>query len=100
MLTFSLSTHMRESCRFWLNYAAKNSWAFDTILRKHLDGRIFGIRKKDVPKENLWKTRVYLLSEKERAAIEPFVKWIMEDQKERMLVNWNPEEVKRLLTFY
>jgi hypothetical protein len=44
MLPFSLSTHMRESWetgRFWLNYAAKNSWAFDTVFWKYLDEKFF-----------------------------------------------------------
>jgi hypothetical protein len=48
---FILSTHMRESWetgRFWLNYAAKNSWAFDTVFWNYLDEKFFGIRE-DVP---------------------------------------------------
>lgn len=39
-LLLLLSAHMRESWetgRFWLNYAAKNSWAFDTVFWKYLD---------------------------------------------------------------
>ncbi|KAG9245436.1 phosphotransferase [Calycina marina] len=77
-LPFVWSTHMRESWgtgRFWLNYAAKNSWAFDTVFWKYLDER----------------TRFNLLGEKERAAMEPFVEWKMEDKKERILVDWDPE---------
>ncbi|KAH9203270.1 phosphotransferase [Leptodontidium sp. 2 PMI_412] len=96
-LPFFLSTHMRESWetgRFWLNYAAKNSWAFDTVFWKYLDEKFFGIREEDVPKDDLWRTRVNLLSEKERAAMEPFVEWKMEDKKERILVDWDPEEAK------
>ena len=100
-LPFSLSTHMRESWetgRFWLNYAAKNSWAFDSVFWKYLDGKFFGIREEDVPKDDLWRTRVNLLSEKERAAMEPFVKWKMEDKKERILVDWDPEEARQRLS--
>ncbi|KAG9244999.1 phosphotransferase [Calycina marina] len=100
-LPFVLSTHMRESWetgRFWLNYAAKNSWAFDTVFWKYLDEKFFGIREVDVPKDDLWRTRVNLLSEKERAAMEPFVQWKMEDKKERILVDWDPEEAKQRLS--
>lgn len=47
ILPFLLSKHMRESWetgRFWLNYAAKTSWAFDTVFWKHLDDKLFGPR--------------------------------------------------------
>ena len=39
-LNANLSKHMRESWetgRFWLNYAARKSWAFDSIYWKYLD---------------------------------------------------------------
>ncbi|CAG8961750.1 hypothetical protein HYFRA_00006293 [Hymenoscyphus fraxineus] len=97
-VTFLLSTHMRESWetgRFWLDYAAKDSWAFDTVFWKYLDQRFFGKRKDGVTKDNLWKSRVDLLSEKEREAMETFVQWKMEDKKERILVDWDPEEAKK-----
>ncbi|KAK2626189.1 hypothetical protein QTJ16_004451 [Diplocarpon rosae] len=99
-LPFDLSTHMRESWetgRFWLNYAARNSWAFDTIFWNYLDERFFGPRG-DVPEHDFWKTRVGLLSEEERAAMEPFVEWKMEDKKDRILVDWDPEEAKHRLS--
>lgn len=99
-LPFSLSRHMRESWetgRFWLNYAAKNSWALDTIFWKYLDERFFGSRDADIAQDELWKTRIGLLSEKERAAMEAFVEWKMEDKKDRILVNWDPEEAKQRL---
>ncbi|TVY15211.1 hypothetical protein LARI1_G007541 [Lachnellula arida] len=98
-LPFPLSRYMRESWetgRFWLNYAARKSWAFDTIFWKYLDERFFGGRA-DVPKHELWKTRVHLLGERERNAMEPFVEWKMEDSKERIIVDWDPEEAKERL---
>jgi hypothetical protein len=58
----------------------------------------FGTREEDVPKDDLWRTRVNLLSEKERAAMVPFVRWKMEDKKERILVNWDPEEAKQRIS--
>lgn len=94
-----LSKYMRESWetgRFWLSYAARKSWAFDTIFWKYLDERFFGERA-DVPKHELWKTRVHLLGEKERSAMEPFVERKMEEGKERIIVDWDPEEAKERL---
>jgi hypothetical protein len=100
-LPFLLSTQMRESWetgRFWLNYAAKNSWAFDTIFWKYLDERFFGTREGEIPEDDLWKTRLNLLCEKERDAMEAFVEWKMEDEKERILVDWDAEEAKQRLS--
>jgi hypothetical protein len=100
-LPFVMSTHMCESWetgRFWLNYAARNSWAFDTVYWKFLDEKFFGPREGNIPKNDLWKTRVKLLSKKERAAMEPFVEWKMEDKKARKLVDWDPEEAKQRLS--
>ncbi|KAH7323840.1 hypothetical protein BKA65DRAFT_528625 [Rhexocercosporidium sp. MPI-PUGE-AT-0058] len=82
---FTMSTYMRESWetgRFWLNYAARKSWAFDTIFWKYLDKRFFGSREGDIAKQDLGKTRVHLLSERERTS------------KERILVDWDDEQVK------
>ncbi|QPH19961.1 hypothetical protein C2857_005258 [Epichloe festucae Fl1] len=70
-----LSAYMQESWvtgRFWLNYAARKSWAFDTIYWKYLDKRFFGERE-DIPIEQLWKTRVQLLNNEELAAMEPLL---------------------------
>ncbi len=51
-----LWAYMRESWatgRFCLNYAARKSWAFDTIYWKYLDENFFGKREKDVSTEEL-----------------------------------------------
>ncbi|TVY39704.1 hypothetical protein LSUB1_G006866 [Lachnellula subtilissima] len=96
-----LSAYMRESWetgRFWLNYAARRSWAFDTIYWKYLDERFFGEREEDVPTDELWKTRVHLLSEEERAAMEPLVQTKIEESKNRILVEWDGEEAKKRLS--
>ena len=100
-MPFPLSKYMRESWetgRFWLNYVSRKSWAFDTIFWKYLDGRFFGGRGDDVPKHELWKTRVHLLGEKERKAMEPFVERKMEESKERIMVDWEPKEAKERLS--
>jgi hypothetical protein len=90
-----LSTYMRESWetgRFWLNYGARKSWAFDAMYWKHLDQRFFGNRGDNTLKGDLWKTRVHLLTEEERAAMEPFVVRKMKESKERIIVDWDPAE--------
>ncbi|RFU30718.1 hypothetical protein B7463_g5620, partial [Scytalidium lignicola] len=94
---FKVSIYMQESWetgRFWLNYAARKSWAFDTIFWKYLDERFFGSREGDIAKQDLWKTRVHLLSERERSAMESFVERKMEESKDRILVDWDDEQVK------
>lgn len=98
-----LSAYMRESWetgRFWLDYAARKSWAFDTIYWKYLDERFFGERQRDISKEYLWRTRVHLLSEEERAAMEPLVQAKMEEAKERVLVQWEAAEARRRLSSF
>ncbi|KAK3381385.1 hypothetical protein B0H63DRAFT_475545 [Podospora didyma] len=87
-----LSAHMRESwdtSRFWLNYAARRSWAFDTIYWKYLDEKFFGEWDKEILTEELWKTRVHLLSEEEQEVMEPLVQTSMEESKEQVLVEWD-----------
>ncbi|KAG8417450.1 hypothetical protein J3458_004957 [Metarhizium acridum] len=90
-----LSRYMRESWetgRFFLSYAARKSWAFDAMYWKFLDERFFGARGDDIVKSGLWKTRVHLLNDMEREAMEPFVERKME---ERRIVDWDPKEAKQ-----
>ncbi|KAK1765054.1 hypothetical protein QBC33DRAFT_612742 [Phialemonium atrogriseum] len=70
--------------RFWLDYAARKSWAFDTIYWK----------EGEVATEDLWKTRVNLLDHDQVAAMEPFVEMKLEEPKERIMVQWTDEQVK------
>lgn len=100
MLPFVLSRHMRESWetgRFWMNYVARNSWAFDSVFWKYLDVKFFGAREGDVAVDDLWRTRVSLLSVEERAAMEPFVEWKMKDKQNRILVDWHSNDAKSRL---
>ncbi|KAJ6442404.1 hypothetical protein O9K51_05963 [Purpureocillium lavendulum] len=100
---FLLSAHMRESWttgRFWLNYAARKSWAFDTIYWKYLDERFFGKRLIDVPMDELWKARIDLLSREEREAMEPLVQRKMKESTERVLVEWDDAEAVALLSSF
>ncbi|TVY38041.1 hypothetical protein LSUB1_G005273 [Lachnellula subtilissima] len=99
-MEFPLSAYMRESWetgRFWLTYAARKSWAFDTVFWKYLDERFFGRREDGVENNDLWKTRLHLLSEDARNAMEPFVEGKVEEMKERKLVEWDPEAAKSRL---
>ena len=94
-LPVPLSRYMRESWktgRFWLSYAARKNWVFDAIYWRFLDERFFGKRKSSTTKDDLWKTRVYMLSAEEKAAMEPFVKKKLADAKERRIVNWDPAD--------
>ncbi|KAK0389348.1 hypothetical protein NLU13_2923 [Sarocladium strictum] len=96
-----LSAHMRESWetgRFWLNYAARKSWAFDAVFWNFLDERFFGPRDSGVPDEELWRTRLDLLGREEKQAMEPFVKRKMDESRERLLVQWEPAEARRRLS--
>ncbi|KAM7198513.1 phosphotransferase-3 [Rhypophila sp. PSN 637] len=98
-----LSAYMRESWstgRFWLNYAARKSWAFDHVYWNYLDEKFFGERggkNEDVSKELLWKTRVSLLSENEREAMEHLVQTKMAEASDRRLVEWEEEEARQRL---
>jgi hypothetical protein len=101
-LPLPLSTYIQESWetgRFWVNYAARKSWAFDSIYWKYLDERFFGERRTDIPRSEIWKARVDLLGERERAGMEPFVARKMEESKQRILIDdWDPKEVQDRLS--
>ncbi|KAF5974580.1 hypothetical protein FBULB1_7716 [Fusarium bulbicola] len=93
-----LSRYMRESWqtgRFFLSSAARKSWAFDAMYWNFLDERFFGHRDPGVVKGDLWKTRINLLSDDERAAMEPFVQRKMAEGKERRIVEWDETEAQK-----
>lgn len=80
--------------RFWLNYAARKSWAFDAIYWKYLDVRFFGERHHLAAGGPLWKARVDMLSDKEQLAMDAFVEKKMSDAKVRELVTWAPDDAR------
>ncbi|KAH9212667.1 hypothetical protein DL95DRAFT_368171 [Leptodontidium sp. 2 PMI_412] len=89
LYSLPLSVYMQESWkmgRFWLNYAARKSWAFDAVFWTCLDERFFGGRDKEILDKDLWKTRLHLLTEEERHAMERFVQQKMNESQERTLV--------------
>lgn len=64
-----LSMHMKaswESGDFWVNYAARKSWAFDMIYWAKIDKRFFGQGGLD--------DRLQLLTPEERGEMDSFVK--------------------------
>ena len=102
---FLLAGYMRQSWetgRFWVDYAARKSFAFDAVYWEFLDGRFFGERPggEGVAREELWKTRVGLLSERERDGMERMVQIKMEEAKERVLVEWGEEEARERLASF
>lgn len=95
-----LSAYMRDSWetgRFWLNYAARKSWAFDAVFWAFLDERFFGPRDPEVSDKELWKTRLHLLGQEEQQIMESFVKRKMDESRHRILVEWDPTEARRRL---
>lgn len=85
----TLSQRMRRSWedRTWMiSLAARDSWAFDFMFWRYLDRRFFG-ESEDWD----YHGRLELLTERERDAMEPFVAVKMEEDKERVLVEWDEE---------
>ncbi len=97
-----LSVQMRQSWeqgRFWLNYAARKSWVFDTIYWRFLDKRFFGEPSvaRSGRKDDLWKTSGDLLTDEERDSTESVAEKKMEEGEERAIVEWKPEDAIRYL---
>jgi hypothetical protein len=68
-----LSSRMREnwdSGQFWIDYAARRSWAFDAIFWTYIDRKSFGGNGKG----DEYEARLELLSKEERDNIGAFVK--------------------------
>lgn len=95
---YSLSEYMQESWttgRFWLNYAARKSWAFDSIFWKCLDERFFGKRLHEpASQEPLWRKRIGLLNRAEKMAMEAFVDKKMKQSQNKELLTWSEREAQ------
>jgi hypothetical protein len=80
-----LSDKMRKSWdtgAFWVDYAARKSWAFDHIYFNRLDKKFFGEVEGD------WlANRLSLLTEEQRQGMEPFVHRKMAAKEDRKLVD-------------
>lgn len=78
-----LFTYMRdswESENFWVNYAARKSWAFDMIYWAKIDRRFFG--------DGNLAGRLQVLTSKERQEINNLVRKKMKEKEERKLADW------------
>jgi hypothetical protein len=85
-----LSIRMKESWEsgaFWINYAARRSWAFDAIFWKWLDSKFFGTNQ-----GNGFESRLELLAKEQQNHMQPFVEKKLEEKNERILIDWETEE--------
>ncbi|CAJ2513961.1 Uu.00g020800.m01.CDS01 [Anthostomella pinea] len=91
-----LSLQMRESWEkqtFMISYAARNSWVFDFIFWRYLDGRYFGPNE-----DGDYRARLDLLTQQELEAMEALVKMKMEQREERTLVTLDDDDAAAQLT--
>lgn len=91
-----LSQQMRKrwQSRAWMvNYAARNSWAFDFIYWKFLDAGFFGHNENGDHRE-----RLGMLTKAEAETMEQFVKMKMQERSERALAEWNDESAAARLS--
>lgn len=89
-----LSGPMRESWEsgdFWINYAARNSFAFDAIYWEKIDQRFFGHAPSP---EDAWRQRIDILNSKERDDMEKLVEQKVKEMETRVLA-WDPDEYTR-----
>ncbi|KXG48641.1 Aminoglycoside phosphotransferase [Penicillium griseofulvum] len=96
METQRLSGPMRdswESGNFWIMYAARNNFSFDSIYWQKIDRRFFGPTQSSDP-DNFWKERLHLLTPKEKDYIDECVKLKFEEMDTRPLA-WDPDEYTR-----
>ncbi|KPM39113.1 hypothetical protein AK830_g7468 [Neonectria ditissima] len=92
----SISQHMRrnwENKSWMVRYAARKSWSFDFIFWRYLDPRYFGENE-----DGDYHARLPLLKQQQIDAMEPFVKFKMQQRKERILVRWGDEDAKAELS--
>lgn len=87
-----------ENGRFFVDYCARRNYGFDAIYWKFVDKKFFGKNKNGLLlKKGRHKGRLHLLSEKERAQMEPFVTWKMEDWEEEKVVEWEEKDARAVL---
>ncbi|KAJ5573656.1 uncharacterized protein N7459_008083 [Penicillium hispanicum] len=78
-----------ESGDFWVSYSARNSFAFDAIYWKKLDGRFFGPTTCLV--EDVWRQRLDLLDAEAKDDMEKLVARKLGEMETRVLA-WDPDE--------
>ncbi|KAJ5971512.1 uncharacterized protein N7479_001430 [Penicillium vulpinum] len=96
METQRLSGPMRDSWKsgnFWVMYAARNNFVFDSIYWQKIDQPFFGPTQ-SFGFDNVWKERLHLLTPKEKEYIDECVKLKFEEIDTRPLA-WDPDEYTR-----
>ncbi|KAJ5928252.1 hypothetical protein N7466_007208 [Penicillium verhagenii] len=94
--TQRLSGPMRDSWKsgnFWIVYAARNNFAFDSIYWHKIDQRFFGPTQ-SFDADDVWKERLHLLTPKEKDYIDQCVKLKFKEMDSRLLA-WDPDEYTR-----
>ncbi|KAJ5719413.1 hypothetical protein N7493_007868 [Penicillium malachiteum] len=90
-----LSSRMRASWQsgdFWIMYAARNNFAFDTIYWKKIDQRFFGATTcGDDDFSEAWRERLNLLDPSERELMEECVSLKIKERYDRLLA-WDLDE--------
>ncbi|KAI1467762.1 uncharacterized protein F4812DRAFT_471162 [Daldinia caldariorum] len=82
-----LSRRKRKSWKektWMINYAARDSWAFDFIFWRFLDAQYFGENERGDHH-----ARLNHLTEQQIEAMEPFIRKKMEESEKRCLVEWD-----------
>ena len=51
-----------------------------------------------MPEQDLWKTRMHLLDQREQEVMDSFIERKMEELKERINVDWDMKKVKRRMS--
>lgn len=66
---------------------------------QYVDKKFFGKNNKTglLLKKGGYKGRLHLLSDKERAQMEPFIAWKLEDRKDEKVVEWDEKDAKAVL---
>lgn len=88
-----------ENGRFFVDYCARRNYGFDPFYWKYLDKKFFGKNKKTglLLKKCGYKSRLHFLSDRERAQMEPFIAWKLEDRDDEQVVEWDEKDAKAVL---
>ena len=74
-----------DSGDFWVTYAARKNFAFDSIYWLNINERFFGPGMR-------WKQRMDLLDDEQKANLEKLVSRKLQEKETRVLA-WEPDEV-------
>ncbi|KAJ5707838.1 hypothetical protein N7488_007639 [Penicillium malachiteum] len=90
-----LSSAMRRSWEggdFWIMYAARDNFAFDSIFWTKIDTRFFGKTSDHIHICDIWKERLDLLEPTEKEFIEKHVDLKLKEMEAGQVLAWDPDE--------